>query len=471
MCRITRTAFIFLGLLAAPSLLGATPEGSLRQLQALSDGFASVAAEVKPGVVAIVSEHTVSSRRRSPLEGTPWEHFFEMPQHPQREHRRPPGQGSGVIVEYEDKHYILTNYHVVRAADAIRVELTDERHFEAEVVGTDSLSDLAVLRVEADDLPAISWGKSSDLKVGEWVLAIGNPFALEHTVTSGIVSALGRARFGAEYGSFIQTDAAINPGNSGGALVNLRGELVGINTAIYSQSGGYMGIGFAIPVDLTRAVLAQLVEHGEVRRGLLGVTIGDVSATTAEALGMEDTQGVLVTSVTPDGPADQAGVTAGDVILAIDGERMRDQTQLKSRIGATSPDTRVKLRILRKKREKAITVTLGQLTERAIAAATGETESTPESTLGMRLQELTPELARRYRHDGASGVIVAEVRRGSEADRGGLRPRDLILEVNQRFVGTIGDYEEAMADLESGDAALFLISRRGRQFFISLRLP
>ena len=470
MRRITRTAVIFLGLLAVPALLGATPGGSLHQLQALSDGFASVAAEVKPGVVAIVSEHTVSSRGHSPFRGTPWEHFFEMPEQPQREHRRP-GQGSGVIVDYEGEHYILTNYHVVRAADEIRVELTDERHFEAEVVGADSLSDLAVLKIEAEDLPAVAWGKSSELRVGEWVMAIGNPFALEHTVTSGIISALGRARFGAEYGSFIQTDAAINPGNSGGALVNLRGELVGINTAIYSQSGGYMGIGFAIPVDLTRTVLAQLVEHGEVRRGLLGVTIADVGATTSEALGMEDTQGVLVTSVTPDGPADQAGVKAGDVLLAIDGERMRDQTQLKSRIGATAPETRVNLRILRKKREKTIAVTLGQLTEGAIAAATGQTEPTPESTLGMRLQELTPETARRYGHDGESGVLVAEVLRRSEAALAGLRPGDLIVEVNQVPVATIGDYEDAMEDLESGDAVLFLIQRRGRHIFITLRLP
>ena len=471
MSRIPRVTAICLGVLMAPALLGATSRESLDQLQALSDGFASVAAEVKPGVVSIVSEHTITARGRIPFEGTPWEHFFESPEQNPRERRRP-GQGSGVIVDFEGEHYILTNYHVVRAAEEIRVELTDERHFEAEVVGADSLSDLAVLKIDADDLPAVSWGKSGELRVGEWVLAIGNPYGLEHTVTSGIVSALGRARFGrSEYGSFIQTDAAINPGNSGGALVNLHGELVGINTAIYSQSGGYQGIGFAIPVDLTRMVLAQLIEHGEVRRGFLGVTIDEVDAMTGEALGMSDTQGVLVSSVTPGGPADEAGVKAGDVILAIDGQGMRNPTQLKSQIGATLPDTRVSLRILRKKRETTIAVTLGQLTEDAMAAATGESEHVSEASLGLRLQELTPELAQRYGHEGETGVIVVQVRRGGEAARRGLRSGDLIVEVNQEYVSNLDDYEAAMDGLESGDTVLFLIERRGRQYFTKLRLP
>ena len=335
-------------------------EEGLEQLQQLSDAFASVAARVEPGVVAIVAEKTMGVASRDPFQGTPFERFFGNPRgfRPREESRPQGGQGSGVIVRHEDDYYILTNNHVVKGADEIWVELTDERHFEAEVVGADSLSDLAVLKVDAEDLPVVPLGDSDELKVGQWVLAVGNPFGYEHTVTSGIVSALGRRRFGDEYGSFVQTDAAINPGNSGGPLVNLRGEVVGINTAIAGAGsrfrGGIVdnaGIGFAIPVNLVRDVLQQLVEHGEVRRGLLGVFIKDISPVMAEALGMENTQGVLIDKVIADGAAEKAGVEQGDVVLALDGKSVRSTTELKSRIGQTSPGTRVELLVLRDEKE------------------------------------------------------------------------------------------------------------------------
>ena len=453
---------------AAQSQGEGTGEESLRQLQALSDGFAAVAAQVTPGVVSIVTEQTVTAQRS--FRGTPWE-FFGMPDSPSREQRRE-GQGSGVIVHYEGNSYIITNYHVVRKANKISVELTDERHFEAEVVGTDSLSDLAVLRIDEDELSSVPWGRSEDLRVGEWVLAIGNPFGWEHSISAGIVSAKGRRRFGENYGSFIQTDAAINPGNSGGALVNLRGELVGINTAIISRSGGYEGIGFAIPVDMARDVLRQLVEYGEVKRGLLGVEITDLDDVTAEALGMQNTRGVFVRSVGEDGPAEKAGVEQGDVILAVDGNPTRSTTALRSLIGASPPDTKVTLRLLRDRKEKEIVVELGELTEEVLTSARrSDPGEASGGSLGLRLQELTPELARRLRYDEGTGVVVVAVRQDSRAFRRGFRQMDIILEINNEPLQSIDDFERILDELESGTAVMFLVRGRRETRFISLRLP
>ena len=465
-CRATLGAAVLSVALAAalPATLDAS---NLADLQRFSDGYAELAAQVKPGVVAIVTE---SERReqQQDFRGTPFEYFFGPRSRPQTPRQ---GQGSGVIVEEDGEYFVLTNYHVIRGANRIRVELTDERHFEAEIVGTDSLSDLAALRIDVDDLPSVSWGSSKDLRVGEWVLAIGNPFALEHTVTSGIVSALGRARFGKEYGSFIQTDAAINPGNSGGALVNLRGELVGINTAIFSQSGGYQGIGFAIPVDLARGVLQQLSEHGKVRRGLLGIEIYNLKPLTAEALGMESTRGVVVAVVNPESGAAEAGLEDGDIIIAVDGEPVRNTTELRSRIGATLPGTKVRITYIRDGDSKTLGVTLGELTADVLAQGRSEVRS-ESGSLGLALHNLTSELAQQYGYeDVQGGVLVAGVRPGSEAARRQLSGGDLILEVNKQPVHDIGDYQEIVGDVESGSALLFLV-RRGRSTrLVGLRMP
>ena len=340
------------------------------------------------------------------------------------------------------------------------------------MVGTDSLSDLAVLRIDEDELSSVPWGRSEDLRVGEWVLAIGNPFGWEHSISAGIISAKGRRRFGENYGSFIQTDAAINPGNSGGALVNLRGELVGINTAIISRSGGYEGIGFAIPGDMARDVLRQLVEYGEVKRGLLGVVITDLDDVTAEALGMQNTRGVFVRSVGEDGPAEEAGVEQGDVILAVDGNSTRSTTALRSLIGASPPDTKVTLRLLRDRKEKEIVVELGELTEEVLTSARrSDPGEVSGGSLGLRLQELTPELARRLRYDEGTGVVVVAVRQGSRAFRRGFRQMDIILEINNEPLQTIDDFERSLDELESGTAVMFLVRGRRETRFISLRLP
>ena len=442
---------------------------TLAELQEWSDGFAEIVAKVKPGVVAISTE----SRARGDYpnyRGTPFEFFFGRP--PQPDFRPRQGQGSGVIVTHGGEYFILTNYHVIRGADEINVELTDQRHYPAETVGTDSLSDLAALRIDAGDLPSVSWGRSEDLRVGEWVLAVGNPFALEHTVTQGIISALGRARFGAEYGSFIQTSAAINPGNSGGPLVNLKGELVGINTAIVTRSGGDQGIGFAIPVDLARDVLSQLIESGEVRRGMLGIGIANVGALMAEALGMESTRGVLVESVSEDSGAEKAGLQREDVILAVDGDPVGNVTELKSRIGATPPGTRVEIEFLRDGKREKVTVELGEVTQEALAKGRPRGEDAETSSLGLRLGDLTPDQAQRFSYDEDDwGVLITGVRSGSEAFRRGLRRGDLIVEVNRQAVTSVKEYREIIEELDSGAAVLFRVRRGEVNRLVALRLP
>ena len=465
-----------IGVLGAQAQARGNMEPGLEQLQALSDAFAEVVAKVKPGVVAIATESTVAPSAGDSFRGTPFEHFFGRP--PGRRHPTPQprqGQGSGVIVRYGDDDYVLTNHHVVRGADEIRVDLTDERHFRAEVVGTDSLSDLAVLRLDAADLPAVPLGDSGDLQVGEWVLALGNPFGFEHTVTSGIVSALGRGRFNHEYGSFIQTDADINPGNSGGPLVNMHGEIVGINTAIVGAGSrmnggaGSLGIGFAIPANLVKDVLKQLIEHGEVRRGLLGAYIDDLEPLEAEALGMDNTQGVLVEKIVEDGPAAKAGLKRGDVVLAMDGTATPGATELRSRIGATDPGTTVELRVLRKGDEKTIEVELGQLN--ADSFPSRQAVARTQGKLGLTVQELTPEAAAHLGYEGESGALVAAVAPGSEAARRGIRRGDLIQEINSRPVEDPGGFDEALARVEPGQAVLLLVRRGPGTSFVGLRMP
>ncbi len=464
------------GMVSAARPYAAHASTNLNYVQRMSDGIADVAAMVKPGVVAIVAEGTRTVTMRSPFDQFPFERFFRPPggRDPQPEEREMPhsGQGSGVIVAHGGDTYILTNYHVVQGADRIRVQLADDRYFEAEIAGTDSLSDLAMLTVNADDLPVVQLGRSVDLRDAEMVLAIGNPLGYAHSITLGIISARGRGRFSpVEYGYYIQTDAAINPGNSGGPLVNLKGEIIGINTAIVTRTGGYQGIGFAIPVDMVRDVMTQLIEHGTVRRGLLGAIIGDIDALTAEALGMRDTRGVMINSVSPGGPAEVAGVKGGDVVLAVDDDRVRNATELKAVIGATPPGSRVDLLILRDGEEKTISVELAELTEEALAGTDPVRAPSGEARLGLEVQALTPEIARRMGVDDDEGVIVASVRSGSEAGRRGIRRGDIIREINRQRIRDMSDYADALDKVEPGDAVLMLIVRGDSTRYVGLRMP
>ena len=436
---------------------------NMQFLRQMSDGFAEVVAQVKPGVVKIIAEGTVNVEGRSPWGGTPWAESDRLRD----------GQGSGVIINFSGDQYVITNNHVIRHADNIRVEMTDARFFEAEIIGRDSRSDIAVLKVAAEDLSAVAMGDSDQLREGEWVLAIGSPITFSHSVSTGIVSALGRDRFSMrEYGSFIQTDAAINPGNSGGALVNLRGELIGINTAIVSRSGGNIGLGFAIPINLVKDVVAQLVEHGEVRRGLLGVVIGDLEPLVAETMGLDRNRGVVINEVTPEGAADKAGVKVDDIVLAIDGQPMRNSTELRDRIGRTAPGTEIELLVLRDGKEKRIEVELEQRTEEAMAAGRSRDDiDTEQEVLGLKVQELTDGLARRLSYEDVDGVVVARVERGSEASRRNLRRGELIQAVNRKQVGTVEDFEDALAEIEPGDAFMMrVLGQRGTRL-VGLRMP
>ena len=436
---------------------------NLQLLRQMSDGFAELAAQVKPGVVKITTEGTEEGR----VFDLPWGRPFPVPDQPRR------GQGSGVIAEFDDQQYIITNNHVISRAEDIRVEVTDSRFFAAEVVGRDSLSDVAVLKIDVEDLPTLTLGDSDQLREGEWVMAIGNPLGFAHSVTMGTVSALGRERFGPkEYGSFIQTDAALNKGNSGGALVNLRGELVGINTAITSNDGGNIGIGFAIPINLVKHVAEQLIEHGEVRRGLLGVHIRDLEPLLAEAMGLDNTQGVLIDQVRPGQAADKAGVKRDDIVLEVDAQPVYNVVDLRSQIGRTAPGVEVELLVLRDGERKRIKVELESLTEEALATSAGTRDSNEtRGPLGIRVESLKDEWAERLGYEDESGVMIVRVARGSEAAKRGLRRGMLIQEINDEQVETVEDYEDALEGIEPGSAFMMrVLGQRGTRL-VGMRMP
>ncbi len=447
----------------------------LRPLQEFSDAFAALAAEVKPAVVAIETEREISARN-NPYVGTPFEDFFgrhpffRMPREPRKGIQE--GLGSGVIASNEG--FILTNNHVITigansVADRITVHLVDKRSFEAEVVGRDPLTDLAVLKIDADELTAIPFGDSDQLSVGELVVAVGSPFGQLHTVTTGVVSALGRGHVRlAEYEEYIQTDAAINPGNSGGALIDTRGQLVGINTAIASRSGGYDGIGFAIPINLVSNVMEQLIEHGQVRRGLLGVRIQEVDDALAKTMGLDKPRGVLIGDVSEDSAAEKAGLKVGDIVLDVDGAKTNSTAELRNKIAHSPPGTGVKLRVWRDGKERKVKATLTALDEGELAAEEPQRQS---EQLGLRVQELTAELADKLGYEDERGVIVAQVESGSRAARAKLHRGDLIIEVNRRQIESVSDYEDALAESEGTVLMLVLDARQKFTRFVTLKLP
>lgn len=431
---------------------------------AISEHFADIAEMVGPSVVTINSRTTVTTT--VPGFGlNPWGFYgFGPPQ--SREFTRR-GLGSGVIVTEDG--YIVTNHHVAGEADELEVVLSDGTVHPGKLVASDSRTDLAVIRIDAAGLPVATMGQSRTARVGEWVLAIGSPFALSQTVTKGIISFLGREGVGlADYESYIQTDAAINPGNSGGALVNLRGELIGINTAIASRSGGNQGIGFAIPVEMVLDVMNDLILHGEVRRGWLGVTIQDLTGELRTQFEVDDgVTGVLVADILPDTPADASDLERGDIVLSVDGEPVASVASFRNRIASIDPGTRVALTVLRNRRERTIRVTLGSQTD-ASAAVAEQPQATRESDRGWRLQELERNRAESLGVPGARGVLIREVSQAGQARQAGLRSGDVILEVNRRRVETPAEVESSLEG--SIGSALLLIWRDGRTSFVVMRL-
>jgi len=419
---------------------------------ALSDAFANAAEVIRPSVVSVSSVKRVQASRRlqrapGPMSNNPLREFFGddfldrflQPEEPGRGYAQQ-GLGTGVIVS--DDGYIVTNNHVVREADEVSVKLPDDRSFKAKVVGTDEKTDLAVIKIEASGLHAAKLGDSDALKIGEWVVAAGNPFGLSSTITAGIVSAKGRSNVGiADYEDFIQTDAAINPGNSGGPLVNLRGEVVGINTAIFSRSGGYMGIGFAIPVNMVRTIKESLISKGRVVRGLLGAAIQNLNEGLAKSFSFPGTEGVLIGDVAPGGPADQAGLQAGDVITEFDGKKAVNVQKLRAQVAQTDPGTDVPVEAFREGQRKQFKVRIGELD--AGTASAGE-KAAPES-LGMNLENVTPEIAQQLGYDTKlRGVVVTEVEPLSPADRAGLQVRDVIVAVQDQPVEDVAQFRTAL---------------------------
>ena len=382
----------------------------------------------------------------------------------QKEHKQK-SLGSGFIIDGEG--HILTNNHVVENAEKIVVKLADEREFEAKVIGKDSKTDIAVIKINAKGNFALPpMGDSDQLEVGEWVMAIGNPFGLDSTVTAGIVSAKGRHIGAGPYDNFIQTDASINPGNSGGPLINLRGEVVGINTAIFSRTGGNIGIGFAIPINLVKELLPQLKGKGKVTRGYLGVLIQKITPEIAESLGLEKARGALVANVSKDGPADHAGVKVGDVIIEFDGKEIKESNDLPIIVARTPVDKKARLKVLRDKKEVTLTVTVGELKDEEVVASTKE-----KGELGLTVQRVTPQMAESLGLDRAEGVVVAAVEPGSPGDEAGLRRGDVILEMDRKPIRTLADYRKAIGETKKGKGILFLVRRGENTLFLALKPP
>jgi serine protease Do len=435
--------------------------------------FAELAEHLKPSVVNVSTTQVMKGQRRSmprmpfpnPFgERDPFEEFFERffgGENPQREFRRR-SLGSGFILNREG--YIVTNNHVVENASDIKVSLSDKEEYDAKVIGRDPKTDVALIKIEAKkDLPAASLGDSDKLRVGEWVMAIGNPFGLGHTVTTGIVSAKGRIIGAGPYDNFVQTDASINPGNSGGPLFNMNGEVVGINTAIIATG---QGIGFAIPINVAKELLVPLREKGRVVRGWLGVQVQRITPELAKSFGLDRERGALVADVMPDTPAAKAGIERGDIIIEFNGRKIEEMNDLPRVVASTPPNTDVPIKLLRKGQEKTVQVRVAELKEERVAEGGG----TLEENLGMTVQELTPEIAKNLGVSESRGVIVTNVDDGSPADEAGVRRGDVVLEVNQKKIQTVQDYRAAIGGVGGADSMLLLVRRGTNVLYVAMKM-
>ena len=364
--------------------------------------------------------------------------------------------------------YILTSSHVIQGAEEINVTLSDKSEFKGKIIGNDPMTDIGIIKIDADNLPAIPWGNSDSLRVGETVLAIGSPYGLSQTVTMGIVSAVGRANVGiADYEDFIQTDAAINPGNSGGALVNVKGELVGINTAIFSTSGGYQGIGFAVPTNMAKNVMDSLIKKGKVIRGWFGVTIQPLTPELAKQFNLKDEKGALVGDVIDNSPAEKAGLQRGDVIIEYEGKKIDDPTQLRNMVANTSPGTGIEVKIIRKDKTETKQLTVGELP----VDMQNPSQSTYDNALkGVTVQDMTPEIMNKFRlPERLKGVIVSDISADSPANMI-LAQGDVIMEINRESIDNTKDYNAIVSQLKPQEDILLLIFRNGSSLYVTLSL-
>ena len=455
----------------APSMVSGLPDFT-RLVERVGPGVVNIEAAIgsAPGATAQQGQQVPDEMpeffRRFFGPGTP---FPGMPQDPGG--RRGMSMGTGFIISADG--YVLTNHHVVDGADEVKVTLPDRREFTAEVVGSDEQSDVALLKISGGNLPALRIGNSATLKPGQWAVAIGSPFGLDQSVTAGIISAVGRANPYANqrYVPFIQTDVAINRGNSGGPLLNTGGEVIGINSQIFSNSGGYMGVSFAIPIDVAMNVAEQIKDTGQVRRGQIGVQVQQIGTDAARGLGLPDTLGALVADVVPGGPAEKAGIQRGDVIRSIDGTRISQSSDLPPIVGAKAPGSRATLGVWRDGRNRDITVTLDQLDE-GVAAATrpapGRAPAQSSNPLGLVGQALSDEQRRQYGLQPGEGVAIARVE-GLAARSAGLQPGDVVLQVGRVDVGSPAELDRELAKVRAGQTVMVLVrNRSGGTLFIAV---
>ncbi len=436
-------------------------------LLASNETFIKVSKEAMASVVNISATRRVV--QENPLTEDPFfrRFFGEEFERRFKQPRQQPEQGLGSGVIVSEDGYIVTNNHVVEQADDLMVLLGDKRKLPAKLIGTDPKTDLAVIKIEASGLPVLPWGNSTTLEVGELVLAVGNPFGLNQTVTMGIISAVGRANVGiVDYENFIQTDAAINPGNSGGALVNLQGQLIGINTAIFSRTGGYMGIGFAIPSQMVKHVMQSLIGHGKVIRGWLGVSIQELSEDLAKQFDAPDTQGALVGDVFSTSPAGVAGLQRGDIIRTYNEVQVKNPTHLRTLVADTAPDTSVPLTVFRNGKKMSLSVSIGEMPKDVASLS----KTKPGSIQGNHaLAGLSVEQVKPGQTSEDQGVIVTQVESNSAADRAGIRPGDILLEVNRQTIRSVKDFENLAGDLDAKLPVLALIQRGQGTIFLTIK--
>ena len=447
----------------------------LLTLPALAGGPDTFAPLVEKYGDTVVNIYTTQTVKEPPIPNFPFQEHQGVPEffkkffeqqgqgyHGQIIPQKRTSLGSGVIISADG--YIITNNHVIDEADEINVRFANHEEYEAKIIGRDAKTDVALIKIEPKGtLPFATFGDSEKLRVGDWIIAIGNPFGFEQTVTAGIVSGKGRTLGSGNYENFIQTDASINPGNSGGPLFNMDGQMVGINTAIYSRSGGNIGIGFAIPINMAENVIEQLKATGKVTRGWLGVMIQNVSQDLAKQFGLDRPIGALVGEVSPGGPAEKAGILPGDIIVEYKGTEITQMNMLPTLVAQTPVGETVNVALFRNGKKKNVSITVAKLEEDEATAEIGQ-----ESVLGLTVQQLTPELAQSLKIKDKEGIIVANVEPGSAAEEAGLRPGDLILEVNRQEIKNMEEYNKALANLDKKESILLLVKRDTHTRFVVL---
>ncbi|MCP4766003.1 MAG: DegQ family serine endoprotease [Gammaproteobacteria bacterium] len=462
--RINRLVFVVL--LSLPLMVQAALPDFVTIVDSAKDSVVNISTRMKAKTSSSKEYDLPELPEGSPF-GELFEKFFE---HDEQERRGREAQslGSGFIISEDG--YILTNHHVIAGADEVIVRMSNRKEYLAKIIGSDEASDIAVIKVEADDdLPVLTFGDSDELKVGEWVLAIGSPFGFDHSVTAGIVSAKGRSLPSDNYVPFIQTDVAINPGNSGGPLFNLDGEVIGINSQIYSRTGGFMGLSFAIPIEMAVDVASQIKETGSVSRGWLGVLIQEVTRELAESFGMENPHGALVAKVLADSPADAAGLQVGDVIVEFNGKQVMRSSGLPPLVGRAKVGAEAQVTVIRDKKERKIGVTIAELpTTITQAAYTPEGDEIMEDTaLGMKVEELSSDARKRLKIKG--GVQVVDVDQSGPASEAGIQKGDVIVMIDNKAIESIDEFEAVTDGLQSGKSVALLVQRRAGPVFLAIR--